>query len=48
MRRWAAEAQGVAKPGTGRQHVPASLERVAVWRALEMCHILESDGRAYR
>jgi transposase InsO family protein len=39
--------QGVALDGQLQEHVRRSLERVAVRRALELCHILTVKGREY-
>lgn len=48
LQRRVAEQQGLANQGAHRHHAAASLERVAVRRALELCHILKIEGRAYR
>jgi integrase-like protein len=44
----AAAQRGLALRGTIRDHVRRSLARVAVRRALQICHILTIEGRAYR
>ena len=43
-----AAEQGLALDSTLRDHVRRSLERVAVQRALQLCHILTIQGREYR
>lgn len=43
-----ARERGLALNGPLRDHVRRSLERVAVRRALELCHILTITGRAYQ
>ena len=40
--------QGLALDSPLRDHVRRSLERVAVQRALQLCHILTIKGREYR
>lgn len=40
--------RGLALDAPPRDHVRRSLERVAVRRALELCHILTIEGREYR
>ena len=43
-----AAERGVALDPTTRNHVHRSLTRVAVQRALELCHFLTIEGREYR
>lgn len=48
-RRWrSSEKPWLARVGPLRDHVRRSSERVAVQRALPLCHILTIEGRAYQ
>jgi len=46
--RTALAARGLAEPTQAGQAVRRSLERVAIRRALELCHILTIRGRDFR
>jgi hypothetical protein len=46
--RTALAARGLAEPTEASQAVRRSLERVAIRRALEQCHILTIRGRDFR
>jgi transposase InsO family protein len=48
QRRAVAAEWGLALRGPMEDHVRRSLERVAVQRALQLCHILKIEGRGYR
>ncbi len=42
------QARGLAEDALLGDHVRRTLERVAIRRALQLCHILKIEGRGYR